>query len=263
MKWGLQHVKVTLEEAESGETVVIEQSSDGRVKCERGRTGKPERAANKAPPASEARPEKPVEAPETPRKERPRGESKKSEARPVAVTRSAARKSRRGFKPRGTSLEWVPIKDHNYDGFGAESGIGMFKALIAKNSIWALFYEIKDVGAKQLGCFRQIEAAKKKAQELHDKHWPETEFSPVTAGRIAKFCPAPTAGEGDGEETMTTTTKGEEGKGPAKGAAAAEEKAPEKPSATPGKTEAELDRELLASFASELERSLDEDDGED
>ncbi|MCY1004445.1 hypothetical protein OV079_02445 [Nannocystis pusilla] len=48
MKWGLQHVKVTLEERDSGETVVIEQSSDGRVTCERGSTGKRTEAVSKS-----------------------------------------------------------------------------------------------------------------------------------------------------------------------------------------------------------------------
>ena len=48
MKWGLQHVKVTLEESDSGEVVVIEQNSDGRITCVPARGGKG-RAANSAP----------------------------------------------------------------------------------------------------------------------------------------------------------------------------------------------------------------------
>ena len=85
MKWGLQHVKVTLEESESGETVVIEQSSDGRVTCERGKAGKGERAANAAPPtARQRKAEAPAEGPKPPKtEERKRGvEARKAEDRP-------------------------------------------------------------------------------------------------------------------------------------------------------------------------------------
>jgi len=250
VKWGLQHVKVTLEEQESGETVVIEQSSDGRVKCERGKSGKAERAANSPPRTKEAKAEEPVTKPEEPRTERRRGETRKSDDRPARRRAQKPREGRKNAAPRrSTSLEWVPVRDNDYDGFAAESGVGHFKALIAKESIWALFSEIKDIGAKQIRCFKKLDDAKKEAQKRHDEGWPEAEFGALTAGRIAKFCPVPQAREeGERKDTMKTTPKNEE-------------KAAEKPPPTPAasKTEAEKDRELLASFTSELERGLDED----
>lgn len=255
MKWGLQHVKVTLEEQDSGETVVIEQSSDGRIKCEPGKAGKGERAANSAPRKREAKVEEPAAKPDAPRTER-RRENKKPDERPAGGTKSRTQKSKAGRKPavsrRSTSLEWVPVRDHNYDGFAAGSGVGHFKALIAKESIWALFYEIKEIGAKQLGCFGALNDAKKEAQRRHDEGWPEAEFGALTAGRIAKFCPAPRTGEKEEKETMTKTKPKAEEK--------TQEKPPPAPAPAASKTEAERDRELLASFTSELERGLDEDE---
>lgn len=257
MKWGLQHVKVTLEEQDSGETVVIEQSSDGRVKCEPGKSGKAERAANSTPRTREAKIEEPAAKPDKPRAER-RRENKKPDGRPAGGTKSRAQKSKAGDKPaasrRSTSLEWVPVRDYKYNGFAADSGGGQFKALIAEGSIWALFYEVREIVLKQLGCFSKLNDAKKEAQRYHDEGWPEAEFGTVTAGRIAKFCPAPRAGDKDEEkkEAMKKTPKTEEKK--------TQEKPPPAPAPAASKTETEQDRELLASFTSELERGLDEDE---
>ena len=52
MKWALQHVKVTLQESDSGETLVIEQRPDGKVSCKSDKsTGE---AADKRKKAEEA-----------------------------------------------------------------------------------------------------------------------------------------------------------------------------------------------------------------
>ena len=59
MKWGVQQVRVTLEDSESGETVVIEQSPDGRVKCEGAKARRGERAANTPPAALPRKARKP------------------------------------------------------------------------------------------------------------------------------------------------------------------------------------------------------------
>lgn len=250
MKWGLQHVKVTLEESESGETVVIEQSSDGRVTCERGKPRKGERAANTPPPAAEKKVEAPAESPAKPKAELRR---EKTEDKPKG--KAAARKPRAERKPsgrRGTSLAWVPVKDHDYDGFAAPSAAGQFKVLITKGSQWALFYELKGTWPKQIGCFRKVDKAKERAQELHDAGWPESEFGPVTAGQVARACPMP-QGKDDGEDEEATPTM----KTPPK---SEEKPAPPPAPQSASKAETEQDKELLGSFKTELDAVLDEDE---
>ena len=54
MQWGVQHVRITLEEGESGELLVIEQTSDGRVVCERGLAAKGRRGTKGAEAGAEA-----------------------------------------------------------------------------------------------------------------------------------------------------------------------------------------------------------------
>ncbi len=255
MKWGVQHVKVTLEN-DSGETVVIEQSPDGRVKCEPGKQGKSERAANTAPPkAAESRTE--AKAAAAPKAAKPKG-GRRSDAAPKAEEapktaeppKGRAQAKARGKGPRKGSLKWAPVKDHEYDGFAAPSSGGQFKALIAKDSQWALFYELKGTWPKHIGCFRKVDKAKERAQELHDTGWPETEFGPITAGQVARACPAP-AGESEDEteDAMQTKPKAEE---------KPTEPQPEPKGGT--KTDAERDKELMGSFSSELESVLDEDE---
>lgn len=247
MKWGVQHVKVTLE-SESGETVVIEQSPDGRVKCEPGRPPKSERAANSAPPKAAA-PKTEARTAAAPKAAKPK-EGKRAES--TAKAEEAPKARTQAPKPRGKGsrkggLKWVPVKDHDYDGFAAASGGGQFKALIAKDSQWALFYELKGTWPKHIGCFRKVDKAKERAQELHDAGWPETEFGPITAGQVARACPAPGGQEED--EEMTTTPKAEE--------------KPAEPQPEPrseGKSDAERDKELMGSFSSEIESVLDEDE---
>ncbi|MDC0721726.1 hypothetical protein [Nannocystis bainbridge] len=273
---------MTLEESESGETVVIEQSSDGRVTCERGKQSKSERAANQAPRVAKTTAEAPTAAPTKRAAEKPReGETRAAKDKPRA--KAAAKKSP-ATRPAGpqngsrrTSLEWVPVKDHEYDGFAAPSGAGQFKALIAQDTQWALFYELKGTWPKHIGCFRKVANAKKRAQELHDAGWPESEFGPVTAGQIARACPTP-AGRADEEaekgEERRATPKAEEKSAPPKPAPKAKEKpagpkpeekpaSPEPEPKGPSKSEAAQDQELMRGFTSEIEKALDEDEDED
>ena len=194
MKWGVQQVRVTLEDSESGETVVIEQSPDGRVKCEGAKARRGERAAN-TPPAAEAKTARePAAKADKPKPARKRAAKEVGETGP--------RKPRASRKPEpepepapaptpGTALEWSPVKDHEYDGFAAPSAAGQFKVLISKNSQWALFYELKGTWPKHIACFAKLDKAKLRAQELHDAGWPESEFGPITAGQVARACPAP------------------------------------------------------------------------
>jgi hypothetical protein len=252
VKWGVQHVKVTLEN-ESGETVVIEQSPNGRVKCEPGRSTKSERPANTAPPkATEAKSEKAAAASKPARsKEDKRAEPGAKAEVPAKATEAPKARHAAKSRPKPSrkgALKWVPVKDHDYDGFAAQSGGGQFKALIAKNTQWALFYELKGTWPQHIGCFRKVDKAKERAQELHDAGWPETEFRPITAGQIARACPAPRR-QDEVDEEMATTPKTEE--------------KPAEPQPEPkgeDKTDAERDKELMGSFSGEMDRVLDEDE---
>ncbi len=272
MKWGLQHVKVTLEESDSGEVVVIEQSSDGHITCVPAR-GKG-RAANTAPrragksevetPAA-AEPEAAAGADDEAEEVEPEEVAAKTTDRRKANARSKPKvkptKPRGGGKKTGrdTALTWEPVEDHDYHGFAARSAAGQFKALITKGSQWALFYELKGTWPKHIGCFRTEGKAKARAQELHDAGWPESEFGPVTAGQVATACPAPGA-----QREPSSAPRG-------KRKPRAEEKendmptTEEKPAATPAaepasKTDAEKDKGLMDSFRGELDKMLDEDE---
>ncbi|MBZ5709377.1 hypothetical protein [Nannocystis pusilla] len=258
MNWGFQQFKVTLEESESGETVVIEQSSDGRVSCERGKQSKTERAANQPPRAAKNKSEALIQAPAKPAAEKRRdreaqASEDKSRAKAAAKKLRASPKAGSRSGGRGTSLEWTPVKDHDYDGFAAPSAAGQFKALIAKDTQWALFYELKGTWPQHIGCFRKVEMAKKRAQELHDAGWPESEFGPVTAGQVARACPAPLRERVRDEEIQAAPK-------PSKPAPKTEEK-PAAPKPEPeGPSKAAQDKELMGSFSSELDAVLDEDE---
>ena len=258
MKWGVQQVRVTLEDSESGETVVIEQSPDGRVKCEGAKARRGERAANTPPAAAEAKTAREPKA----KADKPKPTRKRA-AKEAGETK--ARKPRASRKPEpepepaptpGTALAWSPVKDHEYDGFAAPSAAGRFKVLISKNSQWALFYELKGTWPKHIACFAKLDRAKLRAQELHDAGWPESEFGPITAGQVARACPAPTRAKSKG------TDKGKDEEETMK-----KPKAEETPTATPPAappsaepTQAPQDKELLTSFASDLDAVLDEDE---
>jgi hypothetical protein len=208
VKWGLQHVKVTLEESDSGEVVVIEQSSDGRITCVPARGGKG-RAANSAPrrgpkaadagraaedehEEADAEPEpEPVVAPRATDKRKAQAKAKSAKS---AKTKPTKKPESGDHKPRRiTALEWHPVQDHNYHGFAAPSGAGQFKVLITNGSQWALFYELQGTWPKDIRCFLTEGKAKKHAQELHDAGWPESEFGPGDGGtgRGRVPCPGP------------------------------------------------------------------------
>lgn len=262
MKWGVQQVRVTLEDSESGETVVIEQSPDGRVKCEGAKARRGERAANTPPAAAEAKTAREPEA----KAERPKPARKRA-AKEAGET--GPRKPRASRKPEpkpepepapaptpGTALEWSPVKDHEYDGFAAPSAAGQFKVLISKNSQWALFYELKGTWPKHIACFAKLDKAKLRAQELHDAGWPESEFGPITAGQVARACPAPTRAKNKG------TDKGKDEEETMKKPKAEEKPTAAPPAAPPSAepTQAPQDKDLLTSFASDLDAVLDEDE---
>ncbi|MBL8970177.1 MAG: hypothetical protein JNK56_06335 [Myxococcales bacterium] len=256
-------MKVTLEESDSGEVVVIEQSSDGRITCVPARAKG--RAANSAPRRSskpEGKPRKVKDAPEeveeaevnadpTPEPEA----APKAAARPKSAGKTKPAKGRGAAdKPgrRDTALTWEPVEDHDYHGFAAPSAAGQFKALITKGSQWALFYELKNTWPKHIGCFRTEGKAKERAQELHDAGWPESEFGPVTAGQVATACPAPSAAPRAKRKTKTETKED--------AVPSTEEKPATPPAAEPARTDAEKDKELMASFGRELKAVLDEDE---
>lgn len=248
--WEVQNFKVTLGN-EAGEIVVIEQAPDGRVKCVSARTAQAQRADTPPRKATESKSEAKAPAASTAAKakERKRVEPKaRKRAEPTARTEEAP-KARAQAKPRGRTgaLKWVPVKDHGYDGYAAASGRGRFKALIAKDSQWALFYERNGTWPEHIGCFRDAEKAKARAQELHDAGWPESEFGPVTAGHVARACPAPHSQREKDE--VTTTPK-------------AEENPPERPPEpeTEAQSDAERDKRLMEGVARGLKDLLDEDE---
>lgn len=258
MKWGVQQVRVTLEDSESGETVVIEQSPDGRVKCEGAKARRGERAAN-SPPAAEAKtarePEAKADKPKPARKHASKEAGDTKPRKPRASRKPEPAPETAPTATPGTALEWSPVKDHEYDGFAAPSAAGQFKVLISKNSQWALFYELRGTWPKHIACFAKLDKAKLRAQELHDAGWPESEFGPITAGQVARACPAPTRAKSKGtdkgkdeEETMKKPK--------------AEEKPTAAPPAAPPSAESPVpqDKELLTSFASDLDAVLDEDE---
>jgi len=253
MAWGVQGIKVTLEDTKTGEKLVIE--PDGKVNCkdkpDKSKAKQNERKTEKRESSEAAATEKAGAKASSAAK--PASEKSDGAAKPAkSVTRKAPAR-------RGTSLKWSPVKDHGYHGFRAPSGGGYFKVLKAKATQWALFFEPAGADARHVGCFGKEDPAKTKAQELHDKGWPASEIRGVTAEDVARACPVPEAEkktEGGRtrmkRETKTETTA-ETPTAPAAPPAANE---PQPPSAG----EAETDKELLGSFTSELGNVLDEED---
>lgn len=252
MAWGVQGIKVTLEDTKTGERLVIE--PDGKVNC----LEKPDRSGAKR---TERRSEKRDSSADATAAEK--NGAKPSKAAELAgekaggATRAAKSAKRPSSARRSTSLKWSPVKDHGYHGFRAPSGGGYFKVLKAKATQWALFFEPAGADARHVGCFSKEDPAKTKAQELHDRGWPASEVRGVTAEDVARACPAPEA-EGEGRKTrMKRETKTESKAAtttPATSAPAASEPSP------PGASEAEKDKELMGSFTSELDSVLDEDE---
>jgi hypothetical protein len=253
MKWGLQHVKVTLQEEDSGETVVIEQRSDGQIRCERGKSGKAGKPETKAAPAEvKPAPAEVKAAPEPARDaEKPKArEAEKPKASEKEVTRTTAKKSTTAPRRRASSLEWKPTKDTGYEGFVARSEGGQFKVLRAKGSMWALFFERVGVKAEPLGCYLTLDKGKVRAQALHDKGMPAPEVQPITAVEIVQVCPAPA----EAEEKPEKPAKPEKSEKPEK---------PEAKAADTESVDAGAEAELMSSLASTIKQSIagmDDDD---
>lgn len=198
MKWAVEHVKITLRDADSGQTVVVEQE--------------PQHAAASSEPKAKAK--EPAAKDTTPKQE---AESKPAkDAAPKAKT--AAKRSKDTAKaaatpkPRkGSTLHWKPIRDHEYEGIGAKSGEGMFKILHAKNTQHALFYDVMGVDSQPLACFRKLENAKARAQEYHDKG---VELIDRKSEQIRHTCPidARAADDDDGAAAKTAPASGEAAK---------------------------------------------------
>lgn len=286
MKLGIQHVRVTLADSESGETIVIEQSSDWRTTRTTGTTPKHEGAANTAPQRVEpSRTTAPSGQPAKSKTGQGRDNEDKPKSRVEAKSRAevsakakeatrkppAGRRNGRAKEPR-KSLDWYPVKDHRYDGFAARSDAGLFKVLHTKGSQWALFYELKNTWPHDLGCFGKFEEGQKRAQELHDAGWPESELGSITAGKIARACPAPTGvNDGATEEGEMKTAPRPEPNQPSKKSKVTEETpvTEEKPEVSksepdsPSKTQAEKDEELLAGFEAKVDEVLDEEEDDD
>jgi hypothetical protein len=265
VKWGLQHVKVTLEESDSGEVVVIEQSSDGHITCVPAR-GKG-RAANSAP--------RRVSAESKPAKDSEPGEPAAPEAEPAPAPSKSKRaakpsaRARTDKKPRDSSLAWARAlafaSVRKQPMCLGQVFLSSFKALVTKGSQWALFYELKNTWPKHIGCFRTEAKARARAQELHDAGWPASEFGPVTAGQVAAACPAPTHDPGRRkaraqEAQVPERDERPTAKPPKEQAPEREEKPPTQPSEPA--SDADRDKELMSSFSSELEHMLDEDEDE-
>lgn len=210
MKWGIEHLRVTLRD-DSGETVVIEQSKDGAIRCEQA-NGAPRRAEPSAPhsephtaaaaePPAAARVASPREESEPRAKSQRRRRARSNEKKEMreATSEAAPRKS--------GSLDWQPTKDNNSWGVLARSGRGQFKVLRRASSVWSLFYERLDAdgyrvaNAELLACF-PIDAehkARAKAQQLHDQG--AYNQGPEETEPVYQMCPAPTPGSAEAGRT--------------------------------------------------------------
>lgn len=234
--WGLQQIKVTLKDDETGEELVIDQGPEGKASGKP--RSKPAKVKEKPPgnaktdkPPADGKTDKPPKAPAT--------------APKVAKSGNGRKPSRQASK----SLVWSPVRDNGYEGFTATSGGGRFKLLKAQNTQWALFFELRGTDARKVGCFGNDNKAKVRAQELHDKGWPANEKSgEVTEADLAQACPLPSDSKKKEPKVKKPETKND-----------APEAEPTGPAPVPA-TEAEQDKELLGSFAKELDSVLDEDD---
>ena len=196
MKWAVEHVKITLRDADSGQTVVVEQ--DPQHAAAEAKTKAKEPATKDATPKKEAESTPPKDA--------------APKAKTAAKRSKDTAKAAATPKPRkGSTLHWKPIRDHEYEGIGAKSGEGMFKILHAKNTQHALFYDVMGVDSQPLACFRKLENAKARAQEYHDKG---IELIDRKGEQIRHACPIDVraADDEDGGATKTAPTGGEAAK---------------------------------------------------
>ena len=197
MGWAVQHMRVTLEDAATGEVVVIEEgqaANDAKAKEAKAAAAAEEAKAREAKAKKEAKAkDEEARAKEVKAKEEARAKAKAKEEAKAKETKEKEAKPK--SKPRSSkkpALAWRAVKDNNYDGFAAKVRLGEFKALHARNTQWALFFERKDTYPAHLGCFSKLEQAKARAQELHDAGWPESEFGDVTREMVERACPVPT-----------------------------------------------------------------------
>jgi len=206
VKWGIEHMKVTLRD-ESGETVVIEQSKDGAIRCEQAGG-----APRPTPPEPARPPQEPKPAPASPaaRDAEPRAKSP-SRGRPRGSGKRAARPARPAAAPAPApttsgSLEWVPTRDGKAWGVLARSGAGQFKILRSATSTWSLFFERLDANGnlaafpEPLGCFPigMDHKARARAQEHHDRGM---HITANMADVVYDLCPAPTPGSAEATRT--------------------------------------------------------------
>jgi hypothetical protein len=210
VKWGIEHLKVTLRD-DSGETVVIEQSKDGAIRCEQA-NGSP-RKTEAEPAANRREPDKAPASP-APAAASPAQAQRAPEARaksPRRGRRAGAKKPAREARPevareRPGSLDWIPTKDAKAWGVLAKSGSGQFKVLRSASSTWSLFYERLDADGKlaaypePLGCFPidMEHMARAKAQEHHDRGM---HIVTNMAEVVYEMCPAPTPGSAEAGRT--------------------------------------------------------------
>lgn len=241
MKWGLQHVRVTLKEESTGETIKIEQHSDGTVSCESAKRNKPARAPGETErpaaekPAAKPAAEVPTAKPAEPRPAAPRP------ARPANDAPADPRRQRRT-----SALEWKVTRDAGFDGFLARSGSGQFKVLFDRT--WALFFERRNEPPEPLGCFKDLGNAKEKAQRLHDRGMRESELTP---DQVSAFCP-PDAVLDDPPPRAERRAKQEE---------AAPTPAPTPaPAARPAADEAAAEADALRALKSQITSLVTDDD---
>lgn len=196
-------------------------------------------------------------------KPKPKADAKKGDAKRVEAKkaepeppRSEAPKSKKTKGPRKPSeLKWSPVQDGRYHGVAAPSGSGSFRILRTLGTQWALFFVWQNKQWKMLGCHLKLEDAQGHAEREHRKGMPARHD--ITADVLAQACPIPEGMRDEDIEPAAATA-------PATPKAAA---APSAPKAAPTpkprgaeKAEAEQDKELLNSFAAELDSVLDEDD---
>jgi hypothetical protein len=205
VKWGIEHLKVTLRD-DTGETVVIEQSKDGAIRCEQANGARRKAAAEPAATRREPDTASPAASP-APAREEPKPRAKSRRHGPRGSGKKEAREARPdAARARPRSLDWNPTKDGTAWGILAKSGSGQFKILRNATSVWSLFYERLDAegnrvaDAKLLGCF-PIDAehkARAKAQEHHDRG---THIAADTTEIVYDLCPAPTLGSPEAGRT--------------------------------------------------------------
>lgn len=255
MGWKLRKMALTLEDPATGEAQEFEVTPDGQD-CKEKRKDKPAKA--EAKPSSPPAAQKP-----TTQKKAGQYAPKKPE---VAANDSGKQKpaQRKPQKRKASSLDWSPCVDHDYKGFKARSGAGQFKLLRAKGTQWALFYELAGwPKARKIGCYGKEMEGRVKAQALHDEGWPASETQgSVTAEDLKGACPAPSKTDEAKAERKKQESKMERGDKASKDKT--ETSAPATtPTPTPDASDAQKDKELMASFTSELDSVLDEDEGDD